>query len=296
MTVIAIGLDSAEPTVLEQWMDEGELPNFARLKAQGCYGRLDNFDVFTAELPWTTFATGVMPEQTGYWTPLKYSPDYQIRTRAAYEYDQYPAFFSLGDDYRVCAFDVPQVRLQKNLNGWQFNAWGAHSPQVEQESNVPEVFAELVAKHGPHPGLHRDYAHALNMPAVRRVYDMLMQGIPMRARVCADLLQREKWDLFLTVFGEPHGAGHNFWQFQPGHPLFDADIPGRETLPDNPLKNIYKEIDKALMILYLEDKSHAEIADILGMTITNVGTKVARIKEKLKQRFSKHNNEEDGRN
>jgi len=57
-----------------------------------------------------------------------------------------------------------------------------------------------------------------------------------------------------------------------------------------------KEIDKALMILYLEDKSHAEIADILGMTTTNVGTKVARIKEKLKQRFSKHNNEEDGRN
>jgi len=47
-----------------------------------------------------------------------------------------------------------------------------------------------------------------------------------------------------------------------------------------------KEIDKALMILYLEDKSHAEIAEILGMSISNVGTKVGRIKEKLKTRFS----------
>jgi RNA polymerase sigma-70 factor (ECF subfamily) len=47
-----------------------------------------------------------------------------------------------------------------------------------------------------------------------------------------------------------------------------------------------KEIDKALIILYLEDKSHAEIAEILGMSVSNVGTKVGRIKEKLKQRFS----------
>lgn len=47
-----------------------------------------------------------------------------------------------------------------------------------------------------------------------------------------------------------------------------------------------KEIDKALMILYLEDKSHIEIAEILGMSISNVGTKVGRIKEKLKSRFS----------
>lgn len=44
--------------------------------------------------------------------------------------------------------------------------------------------------------------------------------------------------------------------------------------------------DKALMLLYLEDKSHAEISEILGISVSNVGTKVSRIKEKLKQRFS----------
>jgi RNA polymerase sigma factor (sigma-70 family) len=47
-----------------------------------------------------------------------------------------------------------------------------------------------------------------------------------------------------------------------------------------------KEIDKALMLLYLEDKSHAEIAGILGMSVSNVGTKTGRIKDKLKKRFS----------
>ena len=47
-----------------------------------------------------------------------------------------------------------------------------------------------------------------------------------------------------------------------------------------------KELDKALMILYLEEKNHKEIAEILGITETNVATKIGRIKDRLKQKFS----------
>lgn len=49
------------------------------------------------------------------------------------------------------------------------------------------------------------------------------------------------------------------------------------------------EIDKALIILYLEDKSHAEIAEIAGISVTNAGTKINRIKEKLRKQFSQLN-------
>ncbi|ATL46165.1 RNA polymerase subunit sigma-70 [Chitinophaga caeni] len=47
-----------------------------------------------------------------------------------------------------------------------------------------------------------------------------------------------------------------------------------------------KDMDKILVILYLEDKSHAEIAEIIGISVSNVGTKIGRIKDKLKARFS----------
>jgi len=47
-----------------------------------------------------------------------------------------------------------------------------------------------------------------------------------------------------------------------------------------------KELDRALMLLYLEAKSYSEIADIIGITPTNVATKISRIKEKLKQKFA----------
>lgn len=46
-----------------------------------------------------------------------------------------------------------------------------------------------------------------------------------------------------------------------------------------------KEIDRALIILYLEEKSYREIAEITGITQTNVATKIGRIKKILKQKF-----------
>ena len=49
-------------------------------------------------------------------------------------------------------------------------------------------------------------------------------------------------------------------------------------------------IDKGLMLLYLDGKSYAEIGFIMGLSSTNVGTKLGRIKEKLKLKFSQTNN------
>lgn len=47
-----------------------------------------------------------------------------------------------------------------------------------------------------------------------------------------------------------------------------------------------RDLDKALMLLYLEERSHAEIAEILGISASNVATKIGRIKIQLKQKFS----------
>ncbi len=44
-------------------------------------------------------------------------------------------------------------------------------------------------------------------------------------------------------------------------------------------------IDKALIMLYLDQKSYKEIAEIMDMTESNVGVKLNRIKTKLKERM-----------
>ena len=42
------------------------------------------------------------------------------------------------------------------------------------------------------------------------------------------------------------------------------------------------DIDKAVILLWLEEKSYAEIAEITGLSPSNVGVRLGRIKNKLK--------------
>jgi len=45
------------------------------------------------------------------------------------------------------------------------------------------------------------------------------------------------------------------------------------------------KIDKALILLYLDDNKYRDIAEILGISETNVATKISRIKKVLKEKF-----------
>ncbi|HEX7342268.1 MAG TPA: sigma-70 family RNA polymerase sigma factor [Rhodanobacteraceae bacterium] len=45
-------------------------------------------------------------------------------------------------------------------------------------------------------------------------------------------------------------------------------------------------LDRALIVLYLEDRSHADMADILGISKTNVATRIGRIKQKLREQLT----------
>ena len=51
------------------------------------------------------------------------------------------------------------------------------------------------------------------------------------------------------------------------------------------------DLNKALMLLYLEEKSHKEISQIIGISETNVATKINRIKNILKQKFTQIKNQ-----
>ncbi len=244
--VIAIGLDAAEPRVIERWMAEGKLPHMQKIKDIGVYTRLDNFEESSVETSWTTFATGSPPEKTGYYGPLVYSPEaYRMVTKAAYDYEEYPPFYALGDDYRVIAFDMPQVRLNRRINGLQVAAWGAHSPQVEQGSLPEHLFEEIREKYGEHPGLHRDYACIGNFEKTMEVQEWLQEGIKRRTKICLDLIKNQEWDLLMTVFGESHAAMHTCWHLsQEDHPLyeqFQAKLNGRD-----PMLESFQLMDEAI--------------------------------------------------
>lgn len=46
--------------------------------------------------------------------------------------------------------------------------------------------------------------------------------------------------------------------------------------------NMLNRFDRALMMLYLDEKSYSDIGDIMGISESNVGVKINRIKNRLK--------------
>jgi predicted AlkP superfamily pyrophosphatase or phosphodiesterase len=72
----------------------------------------------------------------------------------------------------------------------------------------------------------------------------LVAGVEKKTQVIKWLMQREEWDLFLTVYGESHPAGHYLWH------LFDTSYPSHPKDADpslhNALRDVYVAIDRGI--------------------------------------------------
>jgi RNA polymerase sigma-70 factor (ECF subfamily) len=62
-----------------------------------------------------------------------------------------------------------------------------------------------------------------------------------------------------------------------------------QVFPDEALNQLYdaikrlSEVDRGVILLYLEEKSYKEIAEITGTNPNNIGVRITRIKERLKK-------------
>jgi RNA polymerase sigma-70 factor (ECF subfamily) len=71
--------------------------------------------------------------------------------------------------------------------------------------------------------------------------------------------------------------------------LPDEVMIDRKTFSEESLNQLYNaikklsEIDRGIILLYLEEKSYKEIADIIGTNTNNIGVRITRIKERLKK-------------
>jgi predicted AlkP superfamily phosphohydrolase/phosphomutase len=59
--VIVVGLDGLDPRLTSKYMREGRLPNFTKLRKQGCYKALKTTCPSISPVAWSTFQTGVNP-------------------------------------------------------------------------------------------------------------------------------------------------------------------------------------------------------------------------------------------
>ena len=84
--VVVLGIDGMDPGYLERFMDEGRLPNFARLAAEGSFARLETSMPPLSPVAWSNFITGMDPGGHGVFdflhreaaTIVMYPPTYRV--------------------------------------------------------------------------------------------------------------------------------------------------------------------------------------------------------------------------
>jgi predicted AlkP superfamily phosphohydrolase/phosphomutase len=93
--VIVLGFDGVDARYTEQWMNEGKLPNLARLRAQGTFRPLRPTIPAQTPVSWSTFSTGIDPGRTGIFDFLRRDAKTYLPVFAAFDETKEP--FLLGD-------------------------------------------------------------------------------------------------------------------------------------------------------------------------------------------------------
>jgi predicted AlkP superfamily phosphohydrolase/phosphomutase len=124
--VIVLGFDGVDAGFTERWMDEGKLPNLARLRENGTYRPLLPTTPAQTPVSWSTFSTGIDPGRTGIFDFLRRDPNTYMPVFAAFDETTEPLLFGAANAPVLAAavavlFAIVAVVLflkRRKLGGW----------------------------------------------------------------------------------------------------------------------------------------------------------------------------------
>src|SRR5439155_24598448 len=93
--VIVLGFDGVDAKYTERWMNEGKLPNLAKLRDMGTFRPLRPTLPAQTPVSWSTFSTGIDPGRTGIFDFLRRDPKTYLPLFAAFDEATEP--FLLGE-------------------------------------------------------------------------------------------------------------------------------------------------------------------------------------------------------
>lgn len=245
--IVVIGLDSADYYLIKNWVNEGYLPTLASVIAHGSWGKIKSTADIGSGTVWPSYFTGSSPAKhrglqlharrikPGTYRLAYFPPHANLVKRE-------PFWLQLSRaGKRIAVLDVPMTYPVEGLNGIQLVGWGAHSPQWHLDSWPPELIKEVITRFGSYPAPDDDELSPRGLTQLSEFYTGLITGIERKGLISRYYLDQEAWDLFITVFAEPHCVGHNFWHLtDKNHPEYNSET--AKTLGDS-IFNVYKLID-----------------------------------------------------
>ncbi len=264
--IVIIGLDACDVDLMLRFSSEGRMPFLTSLMKSNTFGRLISTRGMFSDSPWPSLNAGVTPAKHAFYNYLQMKRGTTSIERIDAHHCRYLPFWSRlrGSGKKVAAIDVPKTFPIEGVDGVQLSAWGEHYPLLKSPASIPpDYLGEVIRRYGryPHPD---EVVVPRSVRQERRLYRTMCSNIDSKCRVTLDLLQREDWDLFISVFSEVHYAGHQFYHhFEKSHwahqPAAPADL--AEMLPD-----LHARLDAAVASVFqqLSDNTTFFVVSVHG--------------------------------
>ena len=240
--VLLIGLDSADADLIDQWMDAGYLPTFARLKREGVHARLGTTAEVMHVSAWPSLYTGTTPGHHGLYHAYQIRAGEQVIHRTDPTTCGRPPFWKFLDDAgrRCVVFDAFMDYPLPGYRGVQVHDYGTWTWFGEPGSSPPGMLRDIKRRFGPYPAPeHSDFVQVPDDTA--GFAGQLIAGTQVKARIVQSMVRAQDWDFLFVTFGEPHGAGHYLWHV--GDPDYPTHRAGDGA---HPVRDVYVAVDAAI--------------------------------------------------
>ena len=269
--VLMIGLDAADPALIERWLADGTLPHLARLRARGSYRRLASSAAWLAGSPWPTFYTGTSPASHGFYHFLQWDAERMAMVRPAPDWLPVRPFWrALGAAGPRClVIDAPSTYPPEPFTGIEVSGWATHDHLAPPASYPGDALAELRRRFGRSP-LPEEMMGPQTMRALAALGNELQRSIGCVTDVALRLMQQAPWDLCLVAFAATHRGGHKLWDASGAR---GRVAPADHERAFDALREIYRACDAAVARLAA---AAGEQARLLVFSLHGMGPNTSR--------------------
>jgi len=272
--VLFIGLDAAEPSLIEKWMAEGLLPNIKQLREQGVYSLIGSPDDHLVGLAWPTFYTGVNPGNHGVHHYLQWNPEKMCSERVNQLWLPLNPFWRnfRDEDPRAIVIDVPLTPSIKEFHGIEMSGWATHEVLVPLNAYPKEILKWVEKNIGTSPWFEERYGK-FTVKELLQVRDKLNDMTQKVTLLTKSLMSRESWDLLMIVYSATHRGGHKLWDLKDiTSDLYDDE----KQIVSQSLKEVYMACDNAIGELVSEISYNVTVllCSLHGMGVNHSRTEI----------------------
>jgi predicted AlkP superfamily phosphohydrolase/phosphomutase len=247
--VLAVGIDSAEPTLIRNLIDRGELPALASLLERGEWALVDAGAKVASGAVWPTFFTGTDPAEHQCYSGWAWNPDQMACTGVDDYFFADPFWKPLSDGgLGIGVLDVPWAPVTRITDGFELSEWGPHEGRHGGPRVAPGRAERIAARSGRHPFhvLPHGPGQTDDREGRQRLSSACLAGAELRGELAARLISDTRPALSIVVFSEIHRLSHHLWEtVEPDDPLY-ARYPTPPGHVEPGLTELYREVDRQI--------------------------------------------------